>query len=110
MMKSICCGLFGAFSGGIIGVIGAPAWEIAPFIVGLLGAVTGAVSAALAVHRRAGLAAGVLATTFGATAIYLMADGYNPAWVVWRSVAAIALAGTSGIVVALINRSRRLSS
>lgn len=92
---------FGILAGGIVSAVIAPAWELAPIVVAVIGGLTGAVSAQCAIIPRVGLMIAVLSTVAGAMAMAYLANE-NPSWVVQRCSVAVCCGGCVGIAAGLI--------
>lgn len=95
----------GMIAGGIIGAAVAPAWELAPFVVGFVASLTGALSAGCAVFGPKGLFLAAVATVLGSGIMFLIARE-NPRSIVESSVAAVFLGGfVAASLGALLTRS-----
>lgn len=87
--------VFGLVPGGVIGLFGAPAWEMAGLFVGIFGALTGAVSAQCAAYSPKGIIGSFLATVIG-SGMLLLGSYHNPSHIVVPCVLLVAASGVLG--------------
>lgn len=95
--------VFGLVSGGFIGLLGAPPWEMAGLFVGIFGALTGAVSAQCAAYSGKGIIGSFLATVIGSGTFLLLAYD-NPSHIVVASVLLVAASGVVGCGMGFVVR------
>jgi len=93
--------IIGLVAGGVIGVTGAPHWEMAAMFVGFFGAVTGALSAQCATSFPKGLVGAVLATAVGGGVMFLLASQENPSWVADQCGTLVVASGVVGCAIGL---------
>jgi len=99
--------LGGLVVGAIIGVLGAPAWEMAGLFVGFFGAVAGAIAAAVLASANKRIVPAVLAVVLPAGTLALLSQG-NPLWVTIRCTFLVVAAGVMGCLIGYLLR--KLSS
>lgn len=99
MLRSVW--VLGFFTGGIIGVAGAPAWEMAGLFVGFVGAITGAISAQCAAASAKGLIWAALTILVGSGAMLLLSQ-QNPWWVIRACTLLVAAGGAAGGVMGFL--------
>ncbi|MFO0870212.1 MAG: hypothetical protein U0935_14890 [Pirellulales bacterium] len=87
--------------GGVVGAVGAPAWEMAIVFVAFFGGICGALTATLAAAAGRSRWYAPLAAIVAAGTMALLASS-NPTWVVIRCTIMVAAAGLAGTVLGRI--------
>lgn len=95
--------ILGFVAGGVIGLLGAPAWEMAGIFVAFFASVAGALTAYYLASQGNRIVAVGLSIVAPACSIGLLSQG-NPQWVTVRCVLAVVAAGLVGCLIGYMYR------
>jgi hypothetical protein len=98
MLVTTAAAFAGLVVGAIIGVLGAPAWEMAGLFVGFFASVAGALAAACLASMGMRLVPALLAVFVPAGSLAMLSQG-NPLWVTMRCTLLVAAAGVAGCLI-----------